>query len=126
MEPGKGNGGWALKPLGWTLTVCLTVLTAPVSALLFAALLYGLPRLAYHAFRPTAAAECAQIRPGMTLQEVQAIINKKIPPRYLDYRANRLVSAREFGASCVVEFDPTSKLAVRVLVKSHEPDFPDL
>lgn len=104
-----------------------TILISVAFAIAIRFSLYMLPHAIYRRDRPTAATECQRVKPGMTMAEVEYILNQKMPPYelYYDQQSHELISRREFATACVVEFDPASNQAVRAFVIKQEIAFPE-
>lgn len=117
------NASLAIRAVRIVGIALLTV----IFAILVRVVLYYIPHTLYRIRRPVAAVDCSQVMAGMSLQEVQAIFDRNIPPRQIIYERenHRLAANREFATACVVEFDPSSKLAVRVYVENRGVGFPD-
>ena len=99
-----------MKPI--VVSRALMVSVKVLSTLGFSVLLYfflfAWPWIVYRIKSPTSARECALIKAGMTVQEVDGIFRRRTPPRELHRGAGQIISRREDGG-CFIQLDAAEK-----------------
>jgi hypothetical protein len=83
-------------------------------------IVYRGPYLFYSVRSPSPKEECAQIRPGMNLQQVLAITSKHTDPYDEGFSGQEIYFSRT-GATCHVEMDPTTLRVKRTYVREDIP-----
>jgi hypothetical protein len=92
-----------VKPLVYVLTLLLW------------ALVLMMAREAWIRFRtPDIASECAQIKRGISREQVRNLVNKQVPPKFVRDTKNKMQVIRADG-SCFVTFDHSDRVVYSLL-----------